>query len=171
MNFGSLGGYLYKRLMLPPEYQYQFPHSKRLKLPKLKRIKLEYISQNDLVSTWSFKSFASDSPSLSKISRGFLLSPQKHYRYHNQVWSIPSCWSCRLSEKSNQYHEPVFICTSENLIVLRFKFSSHSWSYTNFQENDKIPGFCSSKIGQQTDLQKWEVFCWEDTHKYGYTFF
>lgn len=54
--------------MLPPEYQYQFPHSKRLKLPKLKRIKLEYISQNDLVSTWSFKSFASDSPSLSKIS-------------------------------------------------------------------------------------------------------
>lgn len=51
MNFGSLRGYLYKRLMLLPEYHYQFPHSKRLKLPKMKRIKLEYISQNDLVST------------------------------------------------------------------------------------------------------------------------
>lgn len=141
--------------MLPPEYQYQFPHSKRL----------------DLMSTWSFKSFASDSPSLSKISKGFLFSPQKLYRYHNQVWSILSCWSCRLSEKSNQYHEPVFIYTSENQIVFWSKFSSHSWSYTNFQENDKIPGSCSSKIGQQTDLKKGEVFCWEDTHKYGYKFF
>lgn len=138
MNFRSLRGYIYKRLMLPPEYQYQFPHSKRLKLPKLKRIKLKYISQNDLASTWSFLNLLL---LIALVCRRYLnlFSPQKLYRYHNQVWSIPSCWSCRFSEKSNQYHEPVFIYTSENLIVLRSKFSSHSWYYANFQENDKIP--------------------------------